>query len=431
MRERIVEVELPEHERICPDTGQERHFIRWEESIKYDFVPGHFERVIIRRAVYALPQELREDTVLPQKPVITAPMPAAHQVIPASMASCGLLVYLLVSKYCDHLPLYRLQQIFKRRHQVEIDRSTMGHWMKSCATVLEALYDALRKELISSNYLQIDETFIKLLDPERRGKAVQSHFWVITKPGDGVLFWFDPGRGHQVAMELLDGYAGKLQSDGYSAYEAMQKKMPGLNLFHCWAHVRRKFVEAKEANGVDALWYIAEIQRLYQVEKHAREQGLSHEQREALRQGKSLPVLETIKKRLDIDKGRPEILPSSPLGKAMRYALERWEGLIGYAQEGNGEVEIDNNRVENAIRPTAIGKKNFLFIGHPNAGQTSAILYTIIENCRLQDVDPMEYLNDVLPRLQSHPKEGIAELLPRQWQKARTVAIERESSSSV
>lgn len=420
LRERVVEIELPEEQLVCPDTGRKRVFIKWEESVKYNWVPGHFEKILIRRAVHALPQAGGDQgEELSRQPVVTAPMPAPYRVLPGCMAACGLLVHLMVSKYCDHLPFYRIQQIFKRRHKVKIDRTMMCQWMKRCAEVLDVLYQALRLELLSGNYLQIDETFIRLLEPETKGKTKQSHFWVITNPGEGVLFRFDPGRGHEVALELLDGYQAKLQCDGYSAYAALVKKVPQIRLYHCWAHVRRKFVESIEANGPDAAWYVAEIQKLYRIERQARESRRDALGREALRQAEAVPVLERIKARLDADKGRSELLPSSPLVKAIDYTLERWQGLVRYAETGNGEVEIDNNPVENAIRPTAIGKKNWLFIGHPKAGQMSAIIYTIIENCRLWEIDPMDYLNDVLPRIMDHPKTRISELLPRQWKEAR------------
>ena len=412
-----LKFELPEVEQFCQTTGKPLKFIRWEESTKFDFVPGHFERLIIKRAVYA--STAGEDDPLPEQPIITVEMPAKFNVIPGCMAATGLLAYIMVAKYCDHLPLYRIQNIFKRRHGVEIDRNTMCHWLKRCAVILGILYEAMRQELISGNYLQIDETFIKLLDPERKGKAQQSNFWVIKRPGAGVLFNFSPSRGHEVAKDMLEGFEGRLQSDGYSAYQTLQGKMAGITPFYCWAHVRRKFYESKEANGGDALWYLAEIQKLYRVEREARGEELDEEGRATLRIEKSKPVLETIKKRLDRDLGNADILPSSPLGKAIRYALPLWSGLTRYAEEGHGAVEIDNNEAENAIRPTAVGKKNFLFIGHPKAGQMSAIIYTIVENCRMWDINPLEYLCDVLPRVIEHPATRVYELLPRAWKNAR------------
>ncbi len=424
LRERVIDVELPEDQRVCPDTGRERVFIRWEETEKINFVPGHFEKIRIRRAVHALAQDNDAEGGISRHPVVSAPMPAQYSVLPGCMAGCGLLVFLMVSKYCDHIPFYRMQQIFKRRHRVEIDRTTMCQWMKRCAEVLEVLYKALRLELLSGNYLQIDETFIRLLDPDTKGKSKRSHFWIITRPGEGVLFHFDTSRGHEVALELLGGFRGKLQSDAYSAYTTLNNKVAQICIYYCWAHVRRKFVESLEANGPDAAWYVAEIQKLYRIETKAREAALDAQQRAALRQAETLPVLERIKDRLDADKKRSELLPSSPLGKAINYTLERWDGLQRYADADSGEVEIDNNFVENAIRPTAVGKKNWLFIGHPKAGQMSAIIYTIIENCRLHDIDPMEYLNDVLPRIMDHPHQRISELLPRQWKQARRTAAD-------
>lgn len=421
MREEVLEIDVPEEERVCPDTGKERKLIRWEETTKINFVPAQFVRVRIRRAVRAVSGGYED--ALSSQPVITAPMPAAYRVIPNCIAGSGLLVYLMVAKYCDHLPFYRLQQIFKRRHGVDLDRHTMCQWMKRCAVLLGMLYEILRKELVSGNYLQIDETFIKLLDPEVKGKARQSHFWVIKRPGEGVLFRFDPSRGHEVAEELLKGFTGKLQCDGYGAYDALERKVGLLTLFRCLAHTRRKFHEALEAHGAAAAWYVAEIARLYRVETQAREAGSDAVRRGELRAAQSKPVLAGIKERLDRDLSSGDILPSSPLGKAVRYALGRWPGLIRYAEPENGEVEIDTNEVENAIRPTAVGKKNWLFIGHPKAGQMSAIIYTIIENCRLHGIDPTEYLLDVLPRIESHPEDRRAELLPAAWKLSQAAKV--------
>ena len=224
---------------------------------------------------------------------------------------------------------------------------------------------------------------------------------------------------------------GKLQSDGYSVYETLLnargedgQRILTLLLFNCWAHARRKFKDAFEVHGPDAAWYLAEIQRLYRIEDEARENDYTCQQREALRAEKSRLVLRRIRERLEADLNKRSITPSSPLKKAIEYTLGRWEYLEAYAQEGNGEVEIDNNEVENAIRPTAVGKKNWLFIGHPKAGQRSAIIYTIIENCRMADINPVEYLIDVLPRIADHPQNRISALLPRQWAEAKKVAAE-------
>jgi transposase len=417
---REVVIELPEEERLCRTTGKPLKFIRFETSTKYDYISGYFECAIIKRAVYA--STAGEADALPDQPVVTVGMPAWFNVIPGCMAATGLLVYIIVSKYCDHIPLYRLQNIFKRRHGVEIDRNTMCHWLKRCAVILGMLYEEIRRELVERDYVQCDETFVKLIDPDRPGEARKSNFWVLKAPGIGVLFQFSKGRGHEVPKAMLEGFRGRLQSDGYGVYQTLLGKLAGITPFYCWAHVRRKFHESLEANGVGAAWYIAEIRRLYKVEEEARVAGIDAPARAALRMEKSAPVLERIKTRLDRDLGNADILPSSPLGKAIRYALPLWAGLTRYAEESHGMVEIDNNQVENAIRPTAVGKKNWLFIGHPNAGQMSAIIYTIVENCRMWDIDPMEYLRDVLPRIMDHPAARIRELLPRQWKQARAAA---------
>jgi len=417
LKEEVLEIDLPAEERVCSETGRERQLVRWEESVKYNLVPAHFVKLTIRRAVRAVSPD---GELPPSSPVVTAPMPAAFNVIPGCVAGVGLLAHLLVSKYCDHLPFYRLQAMFKRGHKVEIDRDTMCRWTRRCAELLSCLYEAMRAELVSGKYLKIDETFVKLLDPDRPGKARNSYLWVMHRPGAGVLFHFDPGRGHEVALDLLAGFVGKLQSDAYSAYSALARRVAGIKLFACWAHARRKFHDAMLSVGdPGACWYVAEIQKLYRVERKAREEKLDAEARSRLRREESAPVLERIKQRLERDAANPEILPSSALGKAVSYTREHWPLLERYAEEDNGEVDIDNNSVENAIRPSAVGKKNWLFIGHPAAGRTTAVVYTIIENCRLVGIDPREYLEDVLPRVASHPPERVAELLPRQWKQER------------
>lgn len=419
--EEVLEFDLPESERTCPQTGAERRIIRWEESVKIHFVPGHFKRLVIRRAVRAVPfpaQEASEEPVA--TPVLTAELPAEYRVIPGAVATSGLLAYLMVAKYCDHLPFYRLQQIFHRRHRVFINRNVMYHWMGRCEELLERLHQAQRKELISGQYLQIDETFIKLMDPDRPGKTKNSYFWVMLRPKEGVLFQFDPGRAHTVPLEMLEGFAGRLQSDGFVAYGTLAAKNPGLMRLACWGHARRKFVEAVDREGAAAAWYVAEVQRLYRIEAEAREKELAPEARATLRIERSVPVLASIKARLDADRLEGRFLPTSPLTIAANYTAELWTELTRYAEPGNGMVEIDNNLVENAIRPSAIGKKNWLFIGHPSAGQRSAILYTMVENCRMHGIDPLAYLTDVMPRLVDREAGAdVTDLLPRQWKAAR------------
>jgi len=384
-------------------------------------------------AVRAVPFAAQEASALTvATPVVTAALPAEFRVIPGAVATAGLLAYLMVAKYCDRLPFYRLQQIFHRRHKLLIDRSTMCHWMGRIAELLSRLHEALRKELISGQYLQIDEAFVKLIDPESPGKAKNSYFWVIVRPKEGVLFQFDPGRAHTVAMEMMDGYSGRLQTDGFAAYETLESKNPWLKRFACWGHARRKFIEAIEREGAAAAWYVAEIQRLYRIEAEAREQVLDDHAHSALRAERSAPVLARIKARLGADRAGGKFPPSSPLTIAMNYTMNRWPELLRYAELGNGMVEIDNNLVENAIRPSAIGKKNWLFIAHPKAGQRSAIIYTMVENCRLHGIDPLAYLGDVMPGMVDR-EEGaeVADLLPRQWKATRSTGREMFTRSGV
>ncbi len=194
--------------------------------------------------------------------------------------------------------------------------------------------------------LSSSETFIKPLDPDSPGKAKNSYFRVMLRPKEGVLFQFDPGRAHTVPLEMLEGFAGRLQSDGFVAYGTLAAKNPGLTRIACWGHARRKFVEAVDREGAAEAWYVAEIQRLYRIEAEARENGLDHEARSRLRIERSMPVLASIKARLDADRLGGSYLPTSPLTIAVNYTAELWTELTRYAEPGNGMVEIDNNLVK-------------------------------------------------------------------------------------
>jgi hypothetical protein len=239
------------------------------------------------------------------------------------------------------------------------------------------------------------------------------------RPGGYVIFEFHRGRGKAEGAAFLNGFQGTLQRDGYGVYGSLARDNPKWICAGCWSHARRKFVDALEEGTPAASQIVEELRKLYLIERHAREQKLDAAQRKALRQEKAAPILTALKPWLEgqLDQG----LPQSPLGKAVRYTLAEWSALTRYLEDGR--VEIDNNLTENAIRPSAVGKKNWLFIGHPEAGWRSAVIYSVIVSCRRLGIDPWEYMRDVLRRLPSMKQSEIASILPGRWKPASTERV--------
>ena len=347
--------------------------------------------------------------------------PAPKQLIENSYATVGLVLHIILGKYCDHLPLYRQEQIFKQRFGVEISRKTMGGWMYLVAQWLSLIYEALRNEIRESGYIQADETFIKYQDP-KKDHCPNGYLWAYHSPDKGVLFEWHASRAATCLDSMLMGYSGLLQTDGYAGYTSWLNKKSHApekaSIIHaaCWAHARRKF---KEVPGNPTAEDIVKlIAKLYRVETKLRD-NLELD-RVAYRREHSAPVLEGIKSILETERLRQ--LPQSSFGKAIHYTLERWDALNLYLE--HSRLEICNNLVENAIRPTAIGKKNFLFFGSPDSGQTSAVIYSLIETCRKLDINPADYLREVLTALPAMNQSEAADWTPARWKSNREITYE-------
>jgi hypothetical protein len=278
-------------------------------------------------------------------------------------------------------------------------------------------------EQLKSGYLQIDETPIKYLSPGN-GKTAQGYFWAVHVPkGDTVYHWAS-GRGQEHLLRLLPtSFKGTVQCDGYSVYPAVSKQREGMELAACWAHVRRKFYDAfdqkdhMQRNG----WILKQIGHLYRIEKELRESRAGPTVRQAVRLSQSRPILKRLHRLLLLLYSKHAHLPQSLTGKAIAYALGQWDQLEVYVE--NGRIEIDNNLVENAIRPTAVGRKNWLFIGAEEAGWRSAVIYTLIQSCKAYGVEPYSYLKDVLQRLPSMTNHQIPEITPRSWARDRKSSL--------
>lgn len=358
---------------------------------------------------------IRPKYVLPgEEGVKVANLPSLP--IPKGNAGSGLLSHILTSKYVDHLPLYRQRQQFMRLG-IEISEKTIGGWVAAGGDLLIPIYERLMLRVQQSNYIQADETPIKVLDKNKKGDTHKGYYWVYSPPLDKlVCFQYRKGRGREGPKEFLKDFQGDIQADGWQVYDKFEKTK-GIRLLGCMAHARRKFEESKDNDKARAEYVLSEIQELYKIERNAREENLDHEARKALRLEKSLPVMERLKKWLMENapiKGS-KVLPQSKIGKAISYTLGMWYRLERYLEDGR--YEIDNNWVENSIRPVAVGRKNYLFAGSHDAAQRAAIIYSLIATCKKNNVEPSEWLTDVLTRIQDHPINKIDELLPECWKK--------------
>jgi len=337
------------------------------------------------------------------------------------MVGPALLAEILVNKYEYHQPLFRQEKKFRQQFGVELSRKTMGDWVKQAAELLKPVYRAIREDLQKGSYLQADETPIRYLHPDVKGQSQKGWLWVYSRPGGDVFFEWRLTRSREGPEEFLKNFKGRLQTDGYYVYESLAKQRPGeLTLAACWAHCRRGFHDAVAENKL-AAWFIRQIGQLYATKKCLRDKEAGPKLRSAIRSWQSRPVLERLRRAMELVRRRT--LPEGLLGSAIDYALKRWEALTRFVDDG--VLEIDCNLVENSIRPSAIGKKNFLFVGHPEAGERRAVIYTLLGSCRRHGINPFDYLNDLFTRLPAAKITEIEEFTPAAWAKSQS-----ETSSS-
>jgi transposase len=392
----------PEEVKAKPDGWKK---ISEERTSQLDWVaPKIIKRIFIRpRYVKA---ECFAIAALPPQP------------IEQGMAGPGLLAQILVNKYEYHLPLYRQEKMFRQQFGVELSRKTMGCWVEQADELLKPVYRPIREDLLAGYYLQADETPIRYLDPDVKGKSQQGYIWAYSRPGGNVLFEWRVSRSREGPEEFLKSFRGKLQTDGYSAYESLAKKRDDLILVGCWAHCRRGLHEALAESKL-AAWFVRQIGLLYAVEKELRQKKAGPQLRAAVRAWQSRPVLDRLRRAMELVRRRT--LPQGLLGQAIDYALKRWEALNRFVDDGI--LEIDTNSLENEIRPSAIGKRNWLFIGHPEAGERSAVIYTLLGCCRRHGINPFDYLNDLFTRLPAAKITQIKEFTPAAWAKAREKVV--------
>lgn len=332
--------------------------------------------------------------------------------IPKSNAGASLLANIVVSKFVDHLPFYRQRQIFKRQN-VQISDSTLGGWFNQTADLLEPLYDVLQKEILKSDYLQADESPIGVQDSHKKGTLHTGYQWVYRSPIEGlVLFRYDKSRSRKAAEEILNDFSGTLQTDGYKVYQNLQTQGE-ITLVGCMAHARRYFEKALDNDKSRAEHALSLFQQLYVIERKARERKIDAITRKRYRNIYAVPILnqmeEWFKEQINL------VLPKSLIGKAIAYTLNLWENLKRYVNDGR--VEIDNNMVENTIRPLALGRKNYMFAGSHKAAQRAAMFYSFFATCKINEVEPLSWLTYVLNVIPDHKANKLIELLPNNYKK--------------
>lgn len=381
------------------DTSQMRK-VGEEVTEQLEMIPAKLIVLRYIRPRYVSQSETFHIAALPARPI--------EKGIPGP----GLIAQILMDKFCHHLPFHR-QQVRLMQMGMKIPISTLSYWLTPACDVLEPVFEALKFEALQTNYLQVDETPIQVLDKNKKGKTHRGYHWVYYAPEQRlVLFDYQKGRSREGPSGILKNYEGYLQTDGYQVYEELLKK-EGLNivLVGCMAHARRYFEKALDNDPSRAGYAMLLFQQLYAVEQEARDRKLTSEQRQQLREEKSQPIMERLGQW--IVEEYPKVLPKSTIGKALHYLAERYNKLQVYINEG--KLEIDNNLVENKIRPVAIGRKNYLFAGSHDAAQRAAMIYSLLGSCKLNNINPNDYLKDVLQRLPEHPINKIKELLPNNW----------------
>jgi transposase len=401
-----VEQVVPCAEQTCRQCGAETAVIGYDECEQLDVVPArHFVRVIKR--------EKRACRCCEKGAVTMAPL--APRIVDKGLASDRVVVETVVAKYADHLPLYRQAAILEREAGLEIGRATLDGWVLRVGELLEPLAGAMRLDLLRSSYLQADETIVPVQMHDKRGADHQAYLWQYGKPGGEIVFDFQLGRGREGPRKFLGAWEGILQTDGYQAYDGVG----GPKLVHvgCWAHARRKFVDAVKVNPDDAaaVPMVMRMDALFLVDRDARRKQMTVEERLASRRQHLEEWAEEI--RQECVKLSTKVLPKSALGKAIGYTLNMWPKLrrvFDYA-----EVELSNNLAENSMRPIALGRKNWLHVGSAKAGSKVAAILSVVESCRRLHLSVREYLLDVLPGLGDRKLSEIARLTPANWSAGR------------
>ena len=399
------EHDLPEHEKLCPCCGKPRQRIGSETSWQIEYVPGRFERIEHVRSKYAC-RHCEHDALSPNIELADKPT----QPIDKGLAGPGLLAYVVTSKFSDYLPLYRLESIFER-NGFEIDRATLGVWCRDVAEITRPLYDLMIRRSLASHVICTDDTVMPMLAPGN-GKTKQARMWVYVGDEHNPynVFDFTLSRSRDGPARFLASYKQTLLADAYGGYDGVIVTS-GIIRAGCWAHARRKFVDAERAHPAIAHEAVKLIGQLYAIEDQGRMMSAAAEDRLRLRQSQSTPLLRQLHERLL--QWKDQLLPKHPMSEAVGYALNQWDALNVFATDA--AVPIDNNVSEREMKRIVLNRKNSLFVGNARAGQTAAILASLTSTCRRHDIDPRRYLTQLLVSLPDTPMSKLSDWLPDRW----------------
>lgn len=386
----------------CAGCGQATTVIGYEESEQLDVEPVKYFVLVTRR-------EKRACKSCEERGVMSAPLPP--RIIEKSLVSNQVIVDAIISKYSNHCPLYRQSVILLRDAGIDISRATIDGWVMRVGDILMPLVAVMGRELVGGTYIQADETPVDVQTRDGRSRNHPGYLWQYGTPGGATIFEFRMGRGREGPMRFLENFAGILQTDAYAAYD----RVGGPKMVHaaCWAHSRRRFVEATKLNQQDvaSARIVAQMAKLFAIDAQARDENMDHAARHALRMEQAPSVLAELK--AQIEAASRTALPSSPLGKASSYTLRLWDKLTRFLNYP--ELELSNNLAENSMRPVAIGRRNWTHIGHEKAGPRVAAILSIVETCRRIKIPVRDYLAAVLPGLANSSIQTLPELTPTAW----------------
>jgi transposase len=399
---------LAAEQKTCPDCSTTLKKIGTESRNVVEYIPSSLVVRVQTCEKWACPCCMDK--------VVTSDLPDLP--VAKGMAGEGLLAHVVTSKYADHLPLYR-QSVILKRQGYPVSRSTLGDWVAQVADKLKPVYLAMKADVLKSKVIHSDDTTVPVLaekDPENRSRKRKAGTgrlwtWVGDKDHPHIVYSFSANRRQQWPLDFIGGWRGYLQADAYSGYHPLYAR--GIKEVACWAHARRKYVEAMETDPARGQSAVAFIHKLYDVEREAK--AMSPRDRKRLRLAHAKPVLDAFKGWLDAQ--ALITLPKSVMGQAMAYSLNQWAALNSYLKDG--DLAIDNNAAERAIRGIALGRKNWLFAGSNEGGERAAILYSVIESCKRHGVDPFEYLRDVIAEIAGVPPRRVKELMPATWKATR------------
>jgi transposase len=402
---------LPREEQIIEPEDKPANAVKIGEAVTeiLEYRPGI---MYVRKIVRPKYKDADNPNTL-ETNITIAPLP--NLPIPAGNAGASLLAYLFISKYIDHLPYYRQVQMFKREG-IKLSESSISGWFKAVCKLLEPLYDELKAQVLASEYVMGDETTIPVQSSNKPGATHTGYMWVYRAPVVNlVMFDYQKSRGGQAPAELLKGYKGALQTDGYAAYDQFEANSD-ITLIGCLAHARRYFEKALDNNKTVAEYALTEIQKLYAIEKRAQQEELNADEVKDLRQQEAVPILNALHTWMQDQ--YQQVAPKSSTGKALAYSLKLWKRLMRYTE--NGLWRIDNNLVENSIRPVALGRKNYLFAGSHDAAKRAAIMYTLFGSCKLNNIEPRSWLTNVLDTIQDVKISELSALIPNDKQKPKS-----------